>query len=161
MCRRRKTTKSLAAPNPSLPGPPRTFSSWSRIQKDTLRRAAGASLNSKTDNLRAMRSLKPVSHATSLPKAMTSSLRGMRRDSFAVVLRSQCRGLLAAYPVFNQLQGRRESAQRRRRPLRPPPQRAWSSQPVHRQLRIRRVEWSQAAGEAGNLDEPRRRKQTP
>src|SRR6266849_5921983 len=40
--RRRKTTKSLAVPNLSLPGPPRigTFSLWSRTQKSTPRRAA-------------------------------------------------------------------------------------------------------------------------
>ena len=43
--RRRKTTKSLAVPNLSLPGPPRTFSLWSRTQKNTPRRAAGGSLN--------------------------------------------------------------------------------------------------------------------
>jgi len=30
---RKKTTKSLAVPNLSLPGPPRTFSLWSRTQK--------------------------------------------------------------------------------------------------------------------------------
>ena len=83
MSRRRKTTKSLAAPNPSLPGLLRMFSLWSRIQKSMPRRVAGASLNSKTENLPAKRSLKPASPATSLPKATTSSLRGMHRDSSA------------------------------------------------------------------------------
>ena len=43
--RRRKTTKSLAVPNLSWPGPPRTgFSLWSRTQENTPRRAAGGSL---------------------------------------------------------------------------------------------------------------------
>jgi hypothetical protein len=49
--RLRKTTKSLAVPNRSWPGPPRTFSLWSRTQENTPRRAAGVSLNSKTANL--------------------------------------------------------------------------------------------------------------
>src|SRR5271156_5090062 len=41
--RRRRTTKSLAFPNPSWRGPlqPGTFSSWSRIQESTPRRPAG------------------------------------------------------------------------------------------------------------------------
>jgi len=39
--RRRRTTKCLAEPNLSWPGQPRTFSSWSRIQKRTSRPAGG------------------------------------------------------------------------------------------------------------------------
>ena len=46
MSPRRKTTKSLAAPNRSWPGLPRTgFSLWSRTQENTHRRAAGGLLN--------------------------------------------------------------------------------------------------------------------
>ena len=37
----RKTTKSLARPNLSFPGRPRTFSLWSRTQKNTPQPAAG------------------------------------------------------------------------------------------------------------------------
>ena len=48
---RRKTTRSLAEPNPSLPAPRRTFSLWSRTRKSTRRRAAGRSLTSKTASL--------------------------------------------------------------------------------------------------------------
>ena len=47
----RKTTKSLAKPNLSFPGPPRTFSLWSRTQKSTLQPAAGGSVTSQTANL--------------------------------------------------------------------------------------------------------------
>src|SRR6185295_10480473 len=50
--RRRKTTKSLAVPNPSLLGPPRTFSSWSRTPRSTPRPEAGGSLiSTKTAHL--------------------------------------------------------------------------------------------------------------
>ena len=71
--RRRKTTKSLAVPNLSWPGPPRTFSSWSRTQENTPRRAAGGLLNSKTANLPTRRCSKPASRATSLSKLATLS----------------------------------------------------------------------------------------
>jgi hypothetical protein len=47
--RRRKTTRSLFKTSLSCPAPRRTFSSWSRTQKSTQRRAAGVSLTSKTD----------------------------------------------------------------------------------------------------------------
>jgi hypothetical protein len=49
--RRRKTTKSLAVSNLSFPGPPRTFSLWSRTQQSTPQPVAGGSLTSKTANL--------------------------------------------------------------------------------------------------------------
>ncbi len=44
--RRKKTTESLAASNPSFRGPPRTFSLWSRTRQSTPRRAAGGSVTS-------------------------------------------------------------------------------------------------------------------
>ena len=50
-CHQRKTTRSLAKPNLSFPGPPRTFSLWSRTQKSTPRPAAGGSVTSQTANL--------------------------------------------------------------------------------------------------------------
>jgi len=53
-----KTTKSLAVPNLSFPGPPRigTFSLWSRTQKSTPRQEAGGSLSSiRTATLRRTR----------------------------------------------------------------------------------------------------------
>ena len=50
--RRMKTTKSLARLNLSFPGPPRTFSLWSRTQPSTPQRAAGGSGTSgQTANL--------------------------------------------------------------------------------------------------------------
>src|SRR5580658_6093043 len=48
--RRRKTTRSSAEPNASFPGPPRTFSLWSRTQQSTRQPAAGGSLTSQTAN---------------------------------------------------------------------------------------------------------------
>jgi hypothetical protein len=70
---RRKTTKSLAVNNLSLPGPPRTFNSWSRTQKNTSRPEAGGSLNLGRANLTTRRTSKPASLATSPSKLATSS----------------------------------------------------------------------------------------
>src|SRR5271154_7217020 len=58
--RPRKTTKSLAVPSPSLPVLPQMFSLWSRIQKNTGRRAVGGSLNLKTAILPTRRCSKPA-----------------------------------------------------------------------------------------------------
>jgi hypothetical protein len=52
----RKTTKSLAKPNLSFPGPPRTFSLWSKTQQSTPQPAAGGSLTSQPANLATRRS---------------------------------------------------------------------------------------------------------
>jgi hypothetical protein len=72
--RRRKTTKSLAIPNLSFQGPQRTFSSWSRTQENTPRRAAGGSRTStQAANLATRRCSKPVSLATRRPLATSSS----------------------------------------------------------------------------------------
>jgi hypothetical protein len=73
--RRRKTTKSLAVPNLSLPGPPRTFSLWSRTQRNTPPRAAGGSVisTSATANLPKGRCSKRASPATRLSKLATLS----------------------------------------------------------------------------------------
>jgi hypothetical protein len=72
--RRRKTTQSLAVPNLPIPGPPRirTFSSWSRTQHSTPRRAAGGSLNSiTTAHLPTRRRSKPAFPATRLSTLAT------------------------------------------------------------------------------------------
>jgi len=51
----------------------RTFSSWSRTPENTLRRAVGVSVNSKTANLPKRRCLRLASPATSLSKLATLS----------------------------------------------------------------------------------------
>jgi hypothetical protein len=74
--RRRRTTKSLAVPNPSWRGPlqPGTSSSWSRIQKSTPRRPAGGSVNStRTANLAPRQISKNASSAIRLSEIVTSS----------------------------------------------------------------------------------------
>lgn len=71
--RRKKTTKSLAVSSLSLPGLPRTFSSWSRTQKNTPRRAAGDSLNLRTASLTGRQTSKPASLVTSPSRLATLS----------------------------------------------------------------------------------------
>src|ERR1700738_2658950 len=56
-----------------FPERPRIFSSWSRTQKNTLRRAAGGSRTLRTVNLLTRRCTKPASPAMSPPKLATLS----------------------------------------------------------------------------------------
>ena len=66
--------KPLAIPNLSWLGHLRTgFSLWSRTQENTLRRAAGGSLNLTTANPPTRRCLKPASPATRSSKIATLS----------------------------------------------------------------------------------------
>src|ERR1700722_14648533 len=48
------------------------FSLWSKTQKSTLRRAAGDSVTSRTENLATRHCIKPASDATCLPKLTTT-----------------------------------------------------------------------------------------
>ena len=52
----RRTTRSLADPNPSLPVSPRTCSLWSRVRKSMPQLVAGGSLTSRTASLATRRS---------------------------------------------------------------------------------------------------------
>src|ERR1700693_1849825 len=81
--RPRKTTKSLAVLNRSWPGPPRTFSSWSRTPENTPRQEVGVLLNSKTANLTLLQRSKPASRATTLSKLVTLYLPATRPDAKA------------------------------------------------------------------------------
>ena len=89
--RRRKTTKPLARPSRSLPGIPRTFSSWSRTQRRTPRPAGGDSVTSaRTVHLAATRCSRLAPPATRRLFAILSSpvthvdgvvTRGLPKDS--------------------------------------------------------------------------------
>jgi hypothetical protein len=79
--RRRKTRRSLAAPNRLLPASPPMFNLWSRIQKSTRRRAAGDSLNSKTANLPTKHCSKPAFPAAPRSNPGTLSSPVTRPDS--------------------------------------------------------------------------------
>ncbi len=71
---RRRTTKPLARPNLSWPGPPRMgFSLWSRTQKNTPRLAAGDTVISTTASLPTRRCSRPALAATRPSKSATSS----------------------------------------------------------------------------------------
>jgi hypothetical protein len=74
-CRRTKTTRSLAGSNLSLPGHLQILSSWSRIQENIRRRAAGDSPNSQTADPTTRRCTKRASHATSPRKGTIWFLR--------------------------------------------------------------------------------------
>jgi hypothetical protein len=76
--RRKTTTKSWPVHSPALnlssSGPPRMFSSWSRTQRSTPRRAAGGSLILRTESRATRRCTRPASPATFLRKIATMSL---------------------------------------------------------------------------------------
>src|ERR1700730_7880658 len=72
----RKTTRYLAAINPSLPDPPLIgiCSSWSRIPKDTLQPVGGGTLSlTRTENLLTKRSMELAFHVTRPPRIATMS----------------------------------------------------------------------------------------
>jgi len=79
--RLRKTTKSSAVANRSWPGPPRTFSSWSKTPGNTRRPAAGRSLNLTMANPPTPRCTKPAFPATSPGEIATLSSPVTRLDS--------------------------------------------------------------------------------
>src|ERR1700736_1107023 len=80
----RKTTRYLAAINPSLPDPPLigTCSSWSRIQKDTLQPVGGGTLSLiRTETLLTKRSMELAFHVTRPRRIATMSSPVTRLDT--------------------------------------------------------------------------------
>jgi len=76
-----ENNKAFGRSQSFVAGSRRTFSSWSRTQRNTPRRAAGGSLISRMANPQTRRCIKPASRATSPSKLATLSLPATHRET--------------------------------------------------------------------------------